>query len=438
MCGIIISNLHIPNNYKYIQKRGPDVTNTSTINGINFVHFLLHLTGEKTIQPVHSNNVVCIFNGEIYNYKQLYAESKSDIDSIFYCYNTYGEEFVKHLDGEFTIVLFDFNLNKLFLCSDIFKTKPLFYKLNENIVISSYESTCKMVCNQAYDMIQPNEVLIFNLETRQLLKKYQIYEFNLQQTKTDYNDFNIALERAILKRYPEKTCPLISMSSGHDSGVIACCLHKYKKDFLAISINKNEDVAILNRRKTILQDKLHLISISDNAKHNWKQYLQTHCEPFVWDWSYHPKMRNYIPNGFDMGSMLGKCEILTYTASVDTSINIMYSGVGADEVMAFNSFYSQGYGNVDLFSDDLNTQFPWPNFYQGSMLNYLKGDELVGGCFSFETRYPFCDKELVQEFLWLKKDLKNQFNGTSYKPALTQYLHKESFPYHTNKCGFNV
>jgi hypothetical protein len=72
------------------------------------------------------------------------------------------------------------------------------------------------------------------------------------------------------------------------------------------------------------------------------------------------------------------------------------------------------------------------------MSNYLKGEELVGGCFSFETRYPFCDKELVQEFLWLKKDLKNQFNGTSYKPALTQYLHKETFPYHINKLGFNV
>ena len=36
------------------------------------------------------------------------------------------------------------------------------------------------------------------------------------------------------------------------------------------------------------------------------------------------------------------------------------------------------------------------------MDNYIKGDEYTGGCIGFETRYPFCDKQLVQEYLWLK------------------------------------
>ena len=72
------------------------------------------------------------------------------------------------------------------------------------------------------------------------------------------------------------------------------------------------------------------------------------------------------------------------------------------------------------------------------MENYLKGDEYVGGCFSFETRYPFCDKNLIQEFLWLVPDLKNEYNGSIYKPPLIAYLDKENFPFHKQKYGFNV
>ena len=56
MCGIIISDLTIPNDFKFIQNRGPDATNSVQYNWINFVHFLLHLTGEKTIQPIINDN----------------------------------------------------------------------------------------------------------------------------------------------------------------------------------------------------------------------------------------------------------------------------------------------------------------------------------------------------------------------------------------------
>jgi hypothetical protein len=82
--------------------------------------------------------------------------------------------------------------------------------------------------------------------------------------------------------------------------------------------------------------------------------------------------------------------------------------------------------------------YPWANFFGGTMDNYLRGDEYVGGCFGYETRYPFCDKDVVQEFLWLKAALKNNFNGSNYKPALLYYLNKEKFPFHLRKLGFNV
>ena len=46
MCGIIISDLVIPEDYKFIKNRGPDYTNTVTYNNYMFIHFLLHLTGD--------------------------------------------------------------------------------------------------------------------------------------------------------------------------------------------------------------------------------------------------------------------------------------------------------------------------------------------------------------------------------------------------------
>jgi asparagine synthetase B (glutamine-hydrolysing) len=438
MCGIIVSNLNIPlNSYQIIQNRGPDYTNKIVYNNITFIHFLLHLTGEQTIQPIIDNGVVCLFNGEIYNYKDILPEAKSDVYSIIHAYKKYGKEFVKYLDGEFSIVLFDFNKNLLFICSDIFKTKPLFYSINDDIVIASYKSTCQKIKNQNYSEIEPNKVVIFDLITRNKIDSYEIYKFDLNQHKTTYEDFYIALETAILKRYPENSMPLITLSSGNDSGVIACCLNKYKKPALYITIPKNEDYDTIIKRKEILKDSYIFVDLENDEKTYWKKYLNDNCEPFNWDWTGNPNV-NSIVNGFDMGSMLGKSKIISVSKQIDSNIKVLYSGIGADEVMAHNNFYSCGYGNVDTFPEDLSSVFPWLNFFNGSMSNYLKGDEYVGGSFSYETRYPFCDKDLIQEFLWLKPELKNHFKNTNYKPALSSYLEKEGFPFHLNKYGFNV
>ena len=39
------------------------------------------------------------------------------------------------------------------------------------------------------------------------------------------DDFNEKLEQAIMKRYPEKNKPVVSLSSGLDSGIICCVLN---------------------------------------------------------------------------------------------------------------------------------------------------------------------------------------------------------------------
>ena len=444
MCGIIISTLDIPEtSYTFVKNRGPDHTNKITVNNIHFVHFLLHLTGKKTLQPLVENNIVVIFNGEIYNYKELYEDAPSDIYSILHTYKTYGEEFIRYLDGEFTIVLFDFNKDLLFISGDIFKTKPLFYNVsNEDITIASYISSCNTINKNTYQSIQPNQVLIFDLHKRTLIRSYKIYEFDLQQYKTTYDDYMQALETSILKRYPEHHIPLVTLSSGMDSGAIACCLHKHNKQALYVTIPNNEHPYIIKYRQDILKEQhkilhMNLYTNQGEEKKYWVNYLKKNCEQLEWNWMDHPKLKT-INNGQTMGSMLGKSKIITLTQSIDPKIKILFSGIGADEILARNQFYSNGWGNVNIFPEDLKTVFPWNNVYKGTMENYLKGDEYVGGCFGFETRYPFCDKDVVQEFLWLKPNLKNSFNNNIVKPPLAYYLHTHAFPYHLQKLGWQV
>jgi asparagine synthetase B (glutamine-hydrolysing) len=453
MCGIIISSLSIPlASSKFVKKRGPDLTNKIKFNNINFEHYLLSLCGKLTKQPVIEDNILCIFNGEIYNYKSLLKDSVSDIFSIVYCYKKYGEDFVKYLDGEFVIIIFDFNQNKIIITSDIFKTKPLFYEIGEDIIISSYESACmKIKKKDNYNQIQPNEILVFSLNkennNRKLLSKKKIFEFNLLQYKSNYNDFIKSLENSILKRYPEKEYPLVLLSSGLDSGVIACCLNKYKRKALYISIIKNEDYTILKKRRKILGKENHyFINLNDNEKKNWSKIIKEYCEKFYFDWRkninmikiYENNKNKLLTNGYENSAMLGTCKIINKSKNINNNIKVICSGVGADEIMSRNQFYSKGWGNVDIFPDNLSEIYPWPNFFSNTMTNYLRAFEYIGGLFSYEIRYPFLDKNLVQEFLSLQPHLKNNYKNSIYKPPLLYYLDKENFPIYYKKVGFNV
>ena len=60
-------------------------------------------------------------------------------------------------------------------------------------------------------------------------------------------------------------------------------------------------------------------------------------------------------------------------------------------------------------------------------------EEYVGGAYGIETRYPFLDKKVVQEFLNLDVSLKN----THYKSAIYEYLTRNDIPFsQCSKIGF--
>lgn len=90
-------------------------------------------------QPMATGDgrLVVVFNGEIYNFRELRAELErlghhfrsdhSDTEVLLYAYRQWGDEMVNHLSGMFAFVLYDGERQRLFCARDRFGKKPLFY-----------------------------------------------------------------------------------------------------------------------------------------------------------------------------------------------------------------------------------------------------------------------------------------------------------------------
>jgi asparagine synthetase B (glutamine-hydrolysing) len=84
---------------------------------------------------------------------------------------------------------------------------------------------------------------------------------------------------------------------------------------------------------------------------------------------------------------------------------IFLSGHGGDEI--FSDYGNEGNRKSSILDlDYTNVRSKWPNFDSAYGRNIIQMFERVAGCFGIESRYPFLDKQVVQEFLWLSDTLK--------------------------------
>eukprot|EP00435_Cladocopium_sp_Y103_P065286 s818_g27.t1 len=77
------------------------------------------------------------------------------------------------------------------------------------------------------------------------------------------------------------------------------------------------------------------------------------------------------------------------------------------------------------FPEDLGDLFPWEAFFLGTQRDYLMKEELVAGVHGVEARYPFLDRMVVQEFLWLSPSVKN----AKYKAPVHDWLERFEYPF---------
>ena len=127
-----------------VKHRGPDGhglfvdANTTLALGHQRLSILDLETGQQPISN-QQENIWLVFNGEIYNYRDLRVtlqskgyifRTRSDSETIVHAYSEWGENCVNHFQGMFAFALWDPSQQKLFCARDRLGIKPFYYYWN--------------------------------------------------------------------------------------------------------------------------------------------------------------------------------------------------------------------------------------------------------------------------------------------------------------------
>lgn len=130
----------------FLDHRGPDYLGQWNNEQICLVHNKLSILdySKNSNQPISTNDVAVVFNGEIYNYFELkknynLPENYIDTHVIVALYEKFGIKFVELIEGDFAIALYDKKLKKLFLIRDRLGVKPLVFARTGNRLYFSSE-----------------------------------------------------------------------------------------------------------------------------------------------------------------------------------------------------------------------------------------------------------------------------------------------------------
>ena len=161
MCGI--TGFYSPSNYfsetdlksltESIQHRGPDAEGCYVDNYVGLGHRRLSIIdlSSNANQPMTSQcgNYVIVYNGEVYNFKEIAHELKklkpifnlkttSDTEVILEAFAYRGERFIEKLNGMFAFAIYNKTNNELIIYRDRLGIKPIYYYWDtKNFVFAS-------------------------------------------------------------------------------------------------------------------------------------------------------------------------------------------------------------------------------------------------------------------------------------------------------------
>ena len=135
--------------------RGPDDVGAEVFDGgrlgLGFRRLSiidLSPAGHQPMRGCEGSGVWLVFNGEIYNHAELRAgleqrghayRSRTDSETIIHLYEERGLDFVKEIEGDYAIALWDEPRGRLVLARDRVGVKPLYFYLNNGRLIFASE-----------------------------------------------------------------------------------------------------------------------------------------------------------------------------------------------------------------------------------------------------------------------------------------------------------
>ncbi len=150
MCGIVGTNCNLNVEFTEVtslmKHRGPDNISIKQIDNNFFGHTRLSIIDldAEANQPMIFDDILIVFNGEIYNYDELKISEKlecitcSDTEVLIRLYQKYDVEFLHLLNGAFSFCIFDSKKERYFCARDRYGKKPFYYyERNGEFIFSS-------------------------------------------------------------------------------------------------------------------------------------------------------------------------------------------------------------------------------------------------------------------------------------------------------------
>jgi len=317
MCGVVgyisyqkNSSCDINKMLLSIKHRGPDAQDFKKFQIDNVEVVLGHVRlsildlSDGADQPMidESKNYNIVYNGEVYNFKEIRNELKSkysfktnsDTEVILYSYREWGKDCVNKFIGMFSIVILDLIKNEIVFINDRLGVKPLYiYEDNEMLIFSSelkgilqYEKVDKTINKKAVTQfmqygyiqpplsifekvrkIEPGTIEQYNISSRKKeVKKYWSIEQLIQKNSSNINDLEEVIQKACEYRMVSDVPVCSFLSSGIDSSLVTAIL---SENYIVNTMTIGVDDIKYNEAKLAKK-----ISKKLNTNHNEK-YIQT-------------------------------------------------------------------------------------------------------------------------------------------------------------------
>lgn len=379
MCGIngLITQQHSKEqSIQIVQKmndllkhRGPDNGGVYQHNNITLGHRRLSIIdlSDAGNQPFYSYDKkhVIVFNGEIYNYKELklelqraaigsghkpyFFQTSSDTEVVLAAYIRWGNDCVKYLNGMFAFAIHDQENNKLFIARDRMGVKPLYYHYTENLFVFSSEvrsiihsglKSFKLNKHALAEYVQYQTVFAPNTIVKgikQLMPGHYLEYINNKASITEYwypEHFISKTNELSYKETCDKTFELLCasvqrrlvadvpfgafLSGGIDSSIVVALMSKVSSEKVKtfhVSFDESEFSESTYAK---------LIATKYNTEHHEIKLTPTHFLSELPD----------ALNAMDHPSGDGPNTYIVSKATKNAGITMALSGIGGDELFA--------------------------------------------------------------------------------------------------------